>query len=151
MKNILMMSLVIILSLSSCKKHHVEVSMYIDITYKDSMGNDLLNTGTKNHFISDSIHIYDIVNGTKKEVNYPNNDYPHNFFIYKNDSLKEYFIKVFLETNTTFLQLSQSITDTITSVIDVSDGNHVITKVWYNGVLCKQNYFGIAREFTITK
>ena len=40
-----------------------------------------------------------------------------------------------METNTTFLQLSHSITDNIAFVINESKDNHVIPKVWYNGVL----------------
>lgn len=137
---------IIPLLLNNCNKEPSPTpgSTYLDIAYVNKLNKDLLDSTTQNYFSASGIMVYDVVNGVKKEVNYGNLTYPHNFFIYKNDSLKEFFLRVFLETDTTFLQLNQSITDTITSIIN----NRVLTKAWYNGVL---KWDGGYHTITITK
>lgn len=152
MKNILITFLIIIpLFISNCKKgpgKSAFVSMHVDIAYKDKLGNDLLDPTRQNHFSSDSIHVFNVVNGIKKEVYYPNYDAPHNFVIYKNDSLKSYYLKLFLETDTTLLVLNKTITDTVTCTSEKSNGNWILIKAWYNGVFeCDGGY----QTFTIIK
>ncbi len=100
-------------------------------------------------FTADSIHLYNVVRGVKKEVN-NRADYPHNFFIYKNEELQKYVLRVFLEVDTTFLELNRHITDTITCVFERSDNHFIIRKVWYNGNV-KWDDYAVSREFTIMK
>ncbi len=55
-----------------------------------------------------------------------------------------------VEVDTTLIMLNKSIMDTLTCSIDRSHGNHIITKVWYNGVL-KWGDNGVRRQFVVTK
>lgn len=125
--------------LINCNKdsnnNSIVVSTYIDIAYNNYAGNDLLDTSTLNHFIASNIKVFTINNEKKTEINNINMSYPHDFFIYKNDSLKENLLRLFFENDTTLLQLSQNSMDTITVTIDKSNGNTLLNKVWYNGVL----------------
>ncbi len=151
-KNIIILILLIssfILSNCRDKSKDVIVSAEMDINYRNSKGEDLLDTSVYGHFLVNDIHVYNVVNGLKKEVDYPNFTYPHNFFIYKNDSSSEFFLRVFIETDTTLLQLNQSITDSIVCVIDKSNGNEILRKLWYNKVLKWE--FGAAQLITIVK
>jgi hypothetical protein len=148
MKTIHIILIAVIFSLlGNCKKDPSKsavVSMHVDIAYNDKLGNDLLDPTRQNHFSSDSIHVFNVVNGIKKEVYYPNYDAPHNFVIYKNDSLKSYYLKLFLETDTTLLVLNKTITDTVTCTSE----NWILIKAWYNGVFeCDGGY----QTFTIIK
>ena len=93
--------------------------------------------------------LYNIINGQKSEVNHSNYTYPHNFFIYKNDSLKEYILRIFIECDTTLLQLNQSVVDTIVVTIEKIPDLTTITKVWYNGKVVWSP--SVIREFTIIK
>ena len=152
MKTIHIILIVVIFSLlGNCKKGPSKSaydSMHVDIAYKDKLGNDLLDPTRQNHFSSDSIHVFNVVNGIKKEVYYPNYDAPHNFVIYKNDSLKSYYLKLFLETDITLLVLNKTITDTVTCTSEKSNGNWILIKAWYNGVFeCDGGY----QTFTIIK
>jgi hypothetical protein len=99
------------------------------------MGNDLLNPSFQNYFSPSNIHIYSLVNGVKNSINNARMEYPQDYMIYKNDSLNLYFLRVFLASDTLLLQLNQSITDTLTCIIDDSNGNVILKKAWYNGTL----------------
>lgn len=151
MKKLLLFLVMVPFLFSNCKKdpkQSVVVSTYIDIAYKDNLGVDLLNPSIANYFSPTNIHVFTLVDGVKKEVNNPMMDYPHDYLIYKNDSLNLYFIRVFLH-DTTILQLNQTITDEITCTIDKSNGNEIIRKLWYNGIL-KWEY-PVAQVITIVK
>ena len=140
------------LILTDCKRGSdmgVEVSTYIDIAYKDHLGNDLLSSSSPSYFSANAIQVYTMINGTKTAVHHANYDYPQNFLIYKNDSLKSYFIRIFLENNETLLQLNPTITDTLTYTVDNSNGNSLLTKLWYNGSLKWAG--GTAQEIVIMK
>lgn len=153
MKNSLVFFLgVVILFCGSCKKDAKQtiVETHLDIAYSDDLGNDLLDTSNSNSFSSDNIRLYTFVNNVKTEVYHPNLTYPHNFMIYKDDSLNQYFLRVFLDQETTLLQLSPNITDTITCTIDNSNGNSIIRKAWYNDDL-KWEFGKTGPSFTIVK
>ena len=140
------------LAAGSCKldsPHQVLIDNKIDIYYSNSQHEDLLDSAVIGSFTTDSIHLYNVVMGVKMEVN-NRADYPHNFFIYKNEELNKYVLRVFLEVDTTFLELNRNITDTITCVFNKSEYNFIIRKVWYNGNL-KWDDYATSREFTITK
>ena len=129
--------------------NEVVIDNKVDIYYSNSLGEDLLDTAGIAGFSEDSIHLYNVVNGVKKEVSNRAN-YPHNFFIYKNVDFNKYVLRVFLEVDTTFLELNRNITDTITCIFNITDANFIIRKVWYNGNLKWEDYATI-REFTIVK
>ena len=134
MKKILIaFTALIILSLGSCERISPIENAMMEIAYKDKSGNDLLYSSTQNNYSESSIHLFNVVNGVKKEVNTPY-DIPHNFVIFKNEPLNQNFLRIFLETDTTLLQLDQNTVDTLTCVIDRSRG-HELKKFWYNGIL----------------
>lgn len=153
MKNVLILCTgVILLCLVNCKKESPKstiVSTSIDIAYKDAFGNDLLNETNQNYFSKDNIHVYTIINGVKTDVYNNMMAYPQGFRIYKNEELNSYFISVFLESDTVLVQLNQNTTDTIISLIDKSNGNQILRKLWYNGSLKWE--FGVAQVITIVK
>lgn len=132
-----------------CSKIPFTADTSVDISYSNSSGNDLLDSATTNHFVASDIHLYNMVKGVKIEVNYPY-DIPHNFLIYKNDSLKRYFLRVFIETDTTLLELNQTTTDTLICSIEKSESTKIVRKVRYNGNLMWSD-FGKPREFSIIK
>ena len=153
MKKILFLFLLIpLLVVTGCKKKEKSFvdSTGVEITYKNAKGQDLLNASTPNHFSADNLHLYNVVNGVKKEVNYPNYDIPHNFVIVLNHSTHVYFLRVFLEVDTTLLQLNGYITDTIAAEFTKNINATIVTKVWYNGVL-ECDGISKPREFTIVK
>jgi hypothetical protein len=129
--------------------NEVIIDNKVDIYYINSRHEDLLDTVVNGSFTADSIHLYNVLRGVKKEVN-NRADYPHNFFIYKNEELQKYVLRVFLEVDTTFLELNRNITDTITCVFERSVDNFIIRKVWYNGNV-KWDDYAVSREFTIMK
>jgi hypothetical protein len=153
MKNTLFIFMAIIsLFLNNCKKDskgNSVVEINIDISYKDALGNDLLDVTKQNHFSSDSIMLYSLINGKKIEILYPNLSHPKMFYIYKNDSLNLNLLRVSLEQDSTLIELNKRIIDTITCTIDKSNGNEILRKVWYNSVL-KWEY-GVTPQITIIK
>jgi hypothetical protein len=75
----------------SCKlesPNEVVIDNKADIYYINSRHEDLLDTAVNGSFTADSIHLYNVVRGVKKEVN-NRADYLHNFFIYKNEVLQK--------------------------------------------------------------
>jgi hypothetical protein len=138
MKKILISPVILfILFLTDCKKidNSFSDSSFINIAYMDKLGNDLLDTTRQNYFSHGSIHVYNVVKGIKKEVYNPMADYPHNFLIYDNQDLKSFYLRLFLETDTTFLELNKTTIDTITTVIYKTTNLRYIDKLWYNGDL----------------
>lgn len=153
MKNLLIFLAMIPLLLSSCKKGTTDktvIDIGVDISYKDNLGNDLLDPATPNYFSASNIHVYHLINGVKTEVYNPMMDSPRDFMIYKNDSLNQYVLGVSLTANTVLLQLNENITDTITCTIDKGDNYEIVKKIWYNGVP-KWEFGKVAPTFTITK
>ena len=151
-KNIYLLLLISVLIAVSCKlesPNEVVIDNKVDIYYINSRHEDLLDTAIAESFTADSIHLFNVVRGVKKEVN-NRADYPHNFFIYKNEELQKYVLRVFLEVDTTFLELNRHITDTITCAFERSDNNFIIRKVWYNENV-KWDDYAVSREFTIMK
>jgi hypothetical protein len=147
----LFLSVLVIITVS-CKLESpdpVVIDNQVDINYTNSQEEDLLDTSVTAGFSADSIHLYNVVNGIKKEVN-NRVDYPHNFFIYKNEQFNKHVLRVFLEVDTTYLQLNRKITDTIACKFYRSENKLIITKVWYNGNL-KWDNSAVSREFTIIK
>jgi hypothetical protein len=127
--------------------NNVVIDNKVDIYYINNLYEDLLDTSVSGSFTADSIHLYNLVKGVKKEV-INRSDYPGNFFIYRNDAQQKYVLRVFLEVDTTLVELNRNITDTITCIFDRSPDIFIISKVWYNGHLKWEDY-AVSREFTI--
>lgn len=135
------LSILILLSLTllinSCAKNGDKstlVSTYMEISYQDLAGKDLLDSNTAGYYNVGNFHVFKMVNGVKTEVAHYMMDYPHDFFIFKEETLNKYYIRVFLD-NPTYLQLNQNTEDTLTCDIEKSNGNTLLKKFWYNGVL----------------
>jgi hypothetical protein len=151
-KEFYLLLMIVFLIAGSCKldmPDPVVIDNQVDIYYINSGQEDLLDTAVNGSFTAGSIHLYNVVRGVKKEVN-NRVDYPHNFFIYKNEELQKYGLRVFLEVDTTLLELNQNITDTIACVFERSQNKLIIRKVRYNGNVVWDNY-AVSREFTIMK
>ena len=151
-KDLSLLLMISFLIAGSCKldsPNQVVIDNNVDIYYINNRQVDLMDTSVIGSFKTDSIHLYNVVRGVKKEVN-NRVDYPHNFFIYKNEELQKYVLRVFLEVDTTFLELNRNITDTITCSFERSENSLIIRKVWYNGNV-KWDDFSVSREFTIMK
>jgi hypothetical protein len=106
----------------------------MEISYQDLAGKDLLDSNTAGYYNVGNFHVFKMVNGVKTEVAHYMMDYPHDFFIFKEETLNKYYIRVFLD-NPTYLQLNQNTEDTLTCDIEKSNGNTLLKKFWYNGVL----------------
>ncbi len=149
MKKISIILISIALFSNSCTKdkgNGMIVSTNMDISYLDKSGNDLLDPSTPGYYSPNNMHVFKMVDGVKKEVNDPMMQSPKDFLIYKNDSLKRYFLRIFLD-NPTYLQLNLNTTDTMICEIDRSNGNKILKKFSYNGVIYWDN---IQKEQRIT-
>ncbi|MBS1647914.1 MAG: hypothetical protein JST67_11290 [Bacteroidetes bacterium] len=111
------------------KKMWVQVN--IDLSFKNKDGADLLGSS----FVNDSIVVYNIVEGKKIKVNKPHADYPNNHFTFYDKATQSTILRVFLEEETTLLQLNAKTTDTIKCSLKKEKGAVHLYKVWYNGKL----------------
>ncbi|WP_136468073.1 hypothetical protein [Flagellimonas onchidii] len=132
------------------------IDLQVNLKYFNQEGEDLLNPDTTNHFSENRIKVYYLVNGEKKEIIRGNLDNPRMFSLSEPHSERDYFI-LSLSLNdlsdekikTTYLELNENDTDTITHTLTQSSGNNkVIDKVWYNGRLPDNEDWKI---FKITK
>jgi hypothetical protein len=83
MKNIIIY-LVVTLAFTTCNKNENDMfnlDRAIEISIKDSHGNDLLNPNNENSFQNNDIKLFYVIDNKSVEVYNPNNDYPRNFFI----------------------------------------------------------------------
>jgi len=139
MKTSVMLFIFAIFLASNCKKENDEKAGFpsssIDIAYSDALHHDLLNDNNPEHFDNKIIKVFNLINHEAKEVFYPNLDNPRNFYIYRDESVDKYFLRLFVETDTTLLQLTPSLTDTIIGSRENSNKNLIFTKLWYNGIL----------------
>ena len=137
MKKIFILLLSFTLTNNSCIKDNgnsVYDSTYIEISYQDKSGNDLLDSKTPGFFDVNNFHVFKIFDGVKMEVNHGSADFPQDFLIFKEETLNRYYIRVFLD-NPTYLQLNQNTMDTLTCEIYHSHGNSGIKNFYYNGKL----------------
>ncbi len=126
---------------SSCSKQirDTEVSIGVDISVKDSAGNDLLDPSFPGSFKEDSIRLYYLENGKRVEVYYSNMTDPRNFFIFYENS--EYLIRIFPNDDkssdypVTYIDWDKSDEDTIKCVITRTRNTTNVTKVWFDGQL----------------
>jgi len=100
----------------------------------DNNNSDLLDSLNKTYFSEHDIKTFNIVEGKKVEI-YNGSSYPRNFFLYKNDVKRKYYMRVFIEEDSMVLQLNSQKYDTITSLIEKNSGSRRVTQIWYNGKL----------------
>ena len=138
------MALILFSSCSSDDEQFI-VSAAIDISVKDSEGNDLLNPENVNSFKENQINIFYVVNG--QELIFYNGDlaHPKGFFIYKEEK-SEFRIRVFpnmdknLELPVTYIKWNSTDTDTIRCSIERKSNSEIVTKVWLNENLVWEGY-----------
>ncbi|WP_207506475.1 hypothetical protein [Telluribacter humicola] len=114
-----------ILLFTSCKEpviSGIDLDAQIHLIVKDTLGLNLLDPSTPNHYNPDDIRLYYLVDGQKVEQYYPNLSSPRHFAVMRNESIDEYFIRIFLhdgtlnqEVTTTYIQWRKGDEDTIRS------------------------------------
>lgn len=132
----------------ACSKDHssnnegVYINTTAYISLKDTLGRDLFDPGNPNFYNYSDIAVFYLINGKTQEIYDPNQTAPRNFLMESTkgaDSL--YTMHLFLNDKeksaytTTYLQLSQTDTDTIVAHV-VRKGNTYISvdSAWYNGI-----------------
>ncbi len=153
MKNLIYFLLLIVISACAGKKCCTLVDSGLNISVKDSAGNDLLDPSFPDSFKKDSIRLFYLIKGEKVEVYNPEMDFPRNFNIFKGTS--GYLITIFPNEDKstqypiTYIDWNKSNEDTIECEVDRSSETEFITKVWFDGQLQLQG--GTSREFSIIK
>jgi hypothetical protein len=169
MKQILYISIIATIILFSCDENNgtddltkysgILVSSTIDVYFKDSLGNDLLDTLNENHYDSSDLKLFNLIDGQMVEFrkNEMDGTIKTGILFYHRDDINSYcvllnelngskFDEVVEGTKTTFksisyLQLNEHDMDTIKleeeHIILPDRGltSSVITKVWYNNEL----------------
>jgi hypothetical protein len=132
------------LTFTSCKKEDegVVVDTYIDLSFKDADGNDLLSGNTSNAYNQENINIYYLINGEEERAYNEKLDAPKGFSVYEQESQK--IMRLFpsdhdenLKT-TTFIKFNDAETDEVICELrkwGSSNKSVAVTKVWYNGEL----------------
>ncbi len=148
-KRSLLPLLVLIILGTSCSKNSVSLGVHIDtpinISVVDSQGADLLDPSTVNHFNSSDIKIFHLIDGEKIEFKADIRlDYPKGFLFYTPNQLgfNDNYVLCLQSPNhskseefpITYLQWSESDTDTIKCQFSRTNVSLVCTKVWYNDV-----------------
>lgn len=122
----------------------VNIDTQVNLVLTNPDGKNLLNPSTNGHYSEDSIKLYYLTDGQKVEVYQPNLTYPRNFFIAKNESNGEYFVRVFLnegkvgvtrDSTITYIQWSATKVDTVKATVFKSSNLNEAEKVWINGEL----------------
>jgi len=141
MKTILSFILIITV-ISECQKedheesNSVVVDNAIELALVDPEGNDLLDLQNENAIEQSKINVFYLINGSLQEVYDTSKDYPRNFLVYKHEN--QYRIRVFLNseeneaTPETYIQWSESDTDTIKAEFRRSPSSLTIDKIWLN-------------------
>ncbi len=145
MKKIVFLLGIFIFLLFSCSKQKkrvmfakTTVETFMDISYVDQYGNDLLNPDNPLSYNVDNFRLYYMKNGKKTLYFQANMDDPYGYMkaVYYPDS-GLYRFRIFPPADFFYLQLSTNEIDTITSPFQYEDNGSLITipKFWYNGRL----------------
>jgi len=128
------------ITLFGCSSNDNQEQFNFDVGFEfsvtDNEGNDLLNPDNPNSFNESDIKLFYLINEETVEVYDNNLDYPRNFLIYQNSD--SYRIRIFLnyseteELPETYIQWSETDSDTIKSEINRSNTYVKIQKVWLN-------------------
>ncbi len=140
--------ILLLILLSACRRPCCSIfDLDINISVKDSAGNDLLDPSFPGSFKKDSINIIYLVNGKRANL-----DYLWKFNIYQDSS--GYVLRIFpydinSEYSVSYIDWNQSDEDTIKCEIERTSNITSVTKVWFDGQLKWQA--GTERYFTIIK
>ncbi len=122
----------------------------IFLSFKNSTGQNLFDASTKNSFDINKIRLYYLIDNKPVEVSVKNGYNMGNVELISNNKLKVFtnfdrsnIIKKTTEyniiENITYLQLSETDTDTIKTHSKMNKGSFVVSKVWYNGKFVWEN------------
>lgn len=146
MKNIFF--IIIILFCSACSSDDNSDQMIVDtsinLSIRDSEGNDLLDPQTDNSYKESEIKLFYLKNGEEMEIFNSNLDYPKGFFIYKQEN--EFRMRIFPHTEmgekfpTTYIKWNNSDIDTVKCNIEKTTSSEICTKVWFNNNIVWEAY-----------
>lgn len=127
-------TLLMALVLFACNKEQTNqldshFATHFEFSIQDKEGNDLLDPKSKNSFEHNQIQVYVTQNGYIKVLD--NNSNPN--FI--SNERGYYTLHLSTISDSTFLKLSEFITDTITTEFKSGSNYYYNTKMWYNGQL----------------
>ena len=131
-------------SCSTNKSSQFIVDTDINISIKDSEGNDLLNPAYPDSYQKGNIKLFHIINGEQIEIFDANMNYPKGFFIYKHEN--EYRIRVFPNTDKseqqliTLIKWNETDTDTIRCNVERTSNSEICRKVWFNNEVVWEAY-----------
>ena len=149
MKNPIVLFLlgIIIISCNSDDENNNTPSYYnletsVEFKVSSPAGVDLLNPNNANAYIAENIKIYYLRNGEIEEIYNPNMDAPRNFSIISPEDTGEDFYGIAIGLNSsqlenaiTYIEWSETDTDTIRANFQSGDNFTILTKAWYNDVL----------------
>ena len=124
---------------NTCKKPEsaVDVDLYMDLSFVDQNGNDLLRPSTQNAY-NVSLFRLEYYNQGKLETFYKSNydaAYGVGPKVFSRPSSGLLTVRIYPPADTTFLKLSNGDLDTIIDPRTRGRASVRITKVWYNGKL----------------
>lgn len=133
-------TIIFIILLCACKKEEskFDLDVSVSISVKDQDGNDLLNPLTPNSILESDIKIFEMVDGVKTEVNNVNMDDPKGFTVTQKGGI--YFVKLGLSSQDSYIQWSETDTDTIKGEIVQKPALTSCQKVWLNGKIVWDDY-----------
>ena len=154
MKNYLLLLLLLLFAATSCDDDDnlttgAYISNEINIIIENSQGQNLLDTSVVDYFDFSSIKLYYLTDGVKEEVYDANMSLPRNLDLGDLDG--EALLRIFTDTNISdfeteedgvkygesiaYLELSETVVDTIKTEWKFTGSLFTNTKIWYNGEL----------------
>ncbi|MBN3584740.1 hypothetical protein JYB64_20280 [Algoriphagus aestuarii] len=133
------------------------IDMGFDFTVTDAQGNDLLDRDYPNSFKEEFINLYYMEEGEKVRVYNGGWDHPKNFFIYKDEQLDKFVMRVFMggdyPVGETIIEWSKDESDTFVSEMKkLGDSGIILTKVWYqDDLVYDTSSLETASRFSLTK
>ncbi|MEP0368693.1 MAG: hypothetical protein ABJN36_12100 [Cyclobacteriaceae bacterium] len=129
----------------------VFVTVGISVINEDSV--DLLDPSEPSAYIEEDIKIFYLINGMVEEVYFSNLDSPKNFIIGKGSPFYTMDLVPNRDGSTTYIQWSDSDTDTLVCEFDTGTNRARLTSARFNGELKYQYSFGLEdqRFFTVVK
>lgn len=141
--------ILILMTMISCSKSENTadvIDSYVDLYFKDSNGNDLLDQNFVESSNKDLFSVYYVINGQEKVVSNSNLDASQGFLIFPPEGTRDsFFMRLFLniesqeDTTTTILRYNGSTSDIFLAEINNGDGRDsnmtVVTKLWLNDTL----------------
>lgn len=130
---------VVAVVLAGCAGNNVKkvvIDNTIEFRLVDSLGNDLLNPENPNSIDKTKIKLFYLINNELQEVFDPTKNYTRNFFIYQHED--GYRIRVFLNSSEkeelpeTYIQWTESDTDTIKAKFRRTTSLVAVQKIWLN-------------------